>query len=131
MEAEELQRLVATWPFHSALGLRARDTDQGVLFEATPAAEHSIDGGAVLHGGIVATLLDTAATFALIGSTGDDWSTVDLRIDYLRPSPVSLLEVRGRVIHAGSRFGRASAELTEAGSGRLLATAVGTFVRSS
>jgi uncharacterized protein (TIGR00369 family) len=130
MEIEDLQRLVDSSPVHGALALRARAAEDGVLFDAAPQVGHSLNGGDVLHGGVVATMLDTAATFALIDSTGTDWSTVDLRIDYLRPAPVAPLEVRGRVIQAGRRFGRAAAELADPGSGRLLAAAVGTFVRS-
>lgn len=129
METEGLQRLLDEMPLHRALGLRLRGGDDGVLFGATPTRDHSIDGGDVVHGGIVATLLDIAATFALIDSTGVDWSTVDLRIDYLRPAPVAPLEVRGRVIQAGRRFGRSGAQLSDPG-GRLLATAVGTFVKN-
>ncbi len=130
METEELQRLVDTSPVHRALGLRARAAQAGVVFDASPGPEHTTDERDVLHGGVVATILDTAATFALIDSTGADWSTVDLRIDYLRPAPVAPLEVSGHVVQAGRRIGRARAELAERGSGRLLASAVGTFVRA-
>lgn len=130
METEELQRLVDTSPVHRTLGLRARAAEEGVLFDTAPDREHSTDGGDVLHGGVVATMLDTAATFALIESTGTDWSTVDLRIDYLRPAPVAPLEIRGHVVRAGRQFGRAKAELSDPRSGRLLAEAVGTFVRN-
>lgn len=130
METEQLQRVVDASPVHRALGLRARPAGDGVLFEASPGPEHSLDGGDVLHGGTVATMLDTAATFALIDSTETDWSTVDLRVDYLRPVPVGSLEVRGRVVHAGRRLGRASAEIADPRSGRLLAAAIGTFVNN-
>jgi uncharacterized protein (TIGR00369 family) len=130
METEELQRLLDASPIHGALGMRALAAQEGVVFETAPTDEHSVDGGEFLHGGIVATLLDTAATFALIDATGTDWSTVDLRIDYLRPAPVAPLEVRGLVLHAGRRFGRAKAELADPGTGRVLAAAVGAFVRN-
>jgi uncharacterized protein (TIGR00369 family) len=130
METERLQQFVDASPLHGALGLRARAARDGVLFEATPGPDHSLDGGDVVHGGVVATMLDTAATFALIVATDTDWSTVDLRVDYLRPVPVGTLEIRGRVIQAGRRLGRASAELADPQSGRLFAAAVGTFVRN-
>ena len=110
--------------------MRARAAEGSVLFDAAPGREHSTEGTDMLHGGVVAAMLDTAATFALIAATGIDWSTVDLRIDYLRPAPVGPLVVRGTVVHAGRRFARARAELTEPRNGRLLAEAVGTFVRN-
>ncbi len=130
MESEELQRLVDTSPLHGALRMRAHVTDDGICFDAEPGPEHSAGEGGSLHGGVVATLLDAAATFALIASTGIDWSTVDLRVDFLRPAPLAALEVRGHVVRAGRRFGRAKAELADPRSARLLAEAVGTFVRN-
>jgi uncharacterized protein (TIGR00369 family) len=77
---------------------------------------------------VIATLLDTAATFALIQASGTDWATVDLRIDYLRPAPCTELLIKGSAVHVGSRLGRATAELSEPGTG-ILATAAGTFTR--
>jgi uncharacterized protein (TIGR00369 family) len=43
----------------------------------------------VVHGGIVTTLLDTVGGAAVIGRLGKTlpMATLDLRIDYLRPSP--------------------------------------------
>lgn len=130
MHIDELQRLLDTSPVHSGLGLRVRLAGDGLVLDATPGPAHAVDGGTFLHGGVIATILDTVATFALIDATGSDWSTVDLRIDYLRPVPISLLQVTGRTAQVGRQFGRASAELTDPGTGRLLASAVGTFVRS-
>ncbi|MDA8312423.1 MAG: PaaI family thioesterase [Actinomycetota bacterium] len=129
MRAEELQHLLDTSAVHRTLELRARAAEEGVVLDATPSDEHSIGGG-VVHGGVVATMLDTAASFALIEETGTDWSTIDLRVDYLRPVPIARLEVRGRVTQVGSRFGRARAELADPRTGKLLAEAVGTFARN-
>lgn len=130
MQTDELQQLLDASPVHRGLGLRARVAEEGVMLDATPDSGHSADGGASLHGGVIATVLDTAATFALIDATGTDWSTVDIRVDFLRPAPVAPLEVSGRTVQVGRRFGRANAELVEPSTGRLLASAVGTFVRS-
>lgn len=129
MEVEELQRLVDASPVHGSLGLTVRLTGDDLVLEAAPGTAHSVDGGDFLHGGVIATILDTAATFALIDATGTDWSTVDLRIDYLRPAPVAPLQASARTAQVGRRFGRATAELVEPGGGRVFATAVGTFVR--
>jgi uncharacterized protein (TIGR00369 family) len=132
MQLADLQRLLDDAPVHRALRLQvvSCDADRLVL-RAEASAEHAgTDGGEFLHGGVVATVLDTAATFALIAATGDDWSTVDLRLDYLRPAPAGALEARAAVVQAGRRLGRATAELIPAGSGRVLACAAGTFARA-
>jgi uncharacterized protein (TIGR00369 family) len=132
MQASDLQRMLDAGPVHRALGLRvARSGDGDVVLRAEAGAEHlGEDGADFLHGGVVATVLDTAATFALIGATGTDWSTVDLRVDYLRPAPAGQLEARGSTLHIGARLGRATAELFAADSDRLVARATGTFARA-
>jgi uncharacterized protein (TIGR00369 family) len=132
MEASEMQRLLDSTPLHRALGLRVTSVgDDGVVLRAEAGPEHLVeDGGEYLHGGVVATVLDSAATFALIGVTGTDWSTVDLRVDYLRPTPAGALEIRGSAVQVGRRLGRARAELLADGTGAVLASATGTFVRA-
>lgn len=91
-----------------------------------PASENGAGTG-VAHGGALATLLDTALTFALIAAADRDWATVDLRVDYLRPVAIDEVSVRARVVHAGRRTGRAEGEVVDA-SGATCARAVGTFV---
>jgi uncharacterized protein (TIGR00369 family) len=132
MPPSELQHLMDASPVHCRLRLTVMTADEtGLTCRAEPGAgETGGDGGQFLHGGVVATLLDTAATFALINATGTDWSTVDLRTDFLRPAAVGALLVSGTVVQAGKRLGRASATLSDAVSGRLLATCSGTFVRT-
>ncbi len=133
MDADDLQRLVDASPVHRALRLHVAGADEGtVRLTAETGAEHAgEDGGEFLHGGVVATLLDTAATFALIQATGTDWGTVDLRIDFIRPAPAGPLTAEATAVHVGRRLGRASAELTDPSAGRLIATAAGTFVRTT
>lgn len=82
-----------------------------------------------VHGGIVATLLDTTATWALIVSTGEVWTTVDVRIDYLRPTPTGALRTTGTVVTTGRSLGRATAVLS-GDDGRVTAVANGTFTRA-
>ena len=74
-------------PLHRELEMRVQPAGGGrVVIEAVAGTAHlNAEGAGVVHGGIIATLLDAATTFALIALDGDDWSTVDLRIDYLRP----------------------------------------------
>lgn len=129
MPIERLRALLDEPPLHRSLGLEVAVVREGELVVvARPGEEHAVGPGQ-LHGGVVATILDTAATFALVAATGTDWGTVDLRVDYLRPAPVGRLEATARVLHAGRRLGRASATLSDPTTGRTLATAVGAFAR--
>jgi uncharacterized protein (TIGR00369 family) len=138
MPPDDLQSLIDSSPVHRALRLRVASGDVATgdgarlrLAAETGPAHAGEDGSPFLHGGVIATLLDTAATFALIQASGTDWGTVDLRIDFVRPAPSGPLMADARALHVGRRLGRASAELTDPSTGRLLATATGTFARTA
>ena len=133
MRPDELQRLIDASPVHRGLHLRVISANEKqVRLAGETGREHvGEDGSDYLHGGVIATLLDTTATFALIQATGVDWGTVDLRIDFVRPAPAGPLLANASATHVGRRLGRASAELADPATGRLLASAVGTFVRTA
>jgi uncharacterized protein (TIGR00369 family) len=57
-----------------------------------------------VHGGVLSTLADTAggaACFAMLDSEEDRISTVDLRIDYLRPGPPADLVCEAVIVRMG------------------------------
>jgi len=123
-----LQQQLDGIPVHAGQQLRIVAAPGGVRVEGVLGAEsargRSYDQA---HGGVVAALLDTVATFALIATTGQPWTTVDVRVDYLRPVPLGPVVLTGGVVRAGRTVGRARAELLD-GEGHSCATAIGTFV---
>jgi uncharacterized protein (TIGR00369 family) len=127
MTRDEAEALLASVELHRLLGLSLLDWGEGsvTLGFAPPSLARAAGGGPV-HGGAIATALDTTACFALISAVGVDCSTIDLRTDFLRPAVDDELLVTGSVIRAGRRFGCAEATLST-GDGRALATARGTF----
>jgi uncharacterized protein (TIGR00369 family) len=131
MLSSELQALLDQSPLHRGMGLRITElTEDSLTLEGEAGEIHVNSGGAsVVHGGVLALILDTAATFVLMHATGADWSTVDLRVDFLRPVPTGPLRARAVPDHIGRRVGRASAVLVPIGRSAPHARAVGTFVR--
>ena len=82
-----------------------------------------------VHGGIAATLLDSALGCA-VQTTLDEgvaYTTVSLEVKYLRAIRLDAGELRAEafVVHAGRRQATAEARLTDPG-GRVLATATTT-----
>jgi uncharacterized protein (TIGR00369 family) len=128
MTREEAQRLLASCAFHGELGLELVEWEVGrVTFEFVPPASTRADGNGGVHGGALATAIDTAATFAVISSLGHDASTVDLRLDYLRPALDRSFVVEGTTSRAGKRLAWADAALSTL-DGRLVACGRGTFI---
>lgn len=128
MDDKRLQQIFDGIPAHATHPMRLSLTD-GVLTMRGVLDDRSARGEGMdqLHGGVIAALLDTAATLVLGATNGEPWSTVDLRVDYLRPVPLGACHVEASVVRAGRRVARSTASLYDSAS-RLCATATGAFV---
>ena len=119
-------------PVATLLGFDIVDVGAGeVTFEMTPAEKHYNPIGSV-HGGVVATLLDTVMGCALhtLLPRGAWYTTLDVNVRYhrgitLRTGTVSSV---GTVVHNGRRTATAEGRVVEKSTGRLLATATSTLL---
>jgi uncharacterized protein (TIGR00369 family) len=100
-------------------------------FEGTPGEQHYNPIG-VVHGGYVATLLDSAMGCAVetLQSAGTGYTTLELKVNFTRPLTVDTGRVlaEGIVVHAGSRVATAEARLFSARTGKLLAHGTSTLL---
>jgi uncharacterized protein (TIGR00369 family) len=104
------------------LHLRCERTQGGCIARHTLAAHHcGLEG--IAHGGIVCTLLDEVAAWALILHTSKLGLTTDMRTRFDAPVPTGMrLVLEAWVEHADGRRARTHAELRDEGE-RVLATA--------
>jgi uncharacterized protein (TIGR00369 family) len=86
-------------------------------------------GGSIVHGGLVATLLDTAMGHACWNGLEDGQSflTADLHVDFFRSARPGTLRAEGRVVHRTRRAVFCAADLLDA-EGTLLASARATQI---
>jgi len=84
----------------------------------------------VLHGGVTATLIDTAMAFAVITRLAEDEraSTIDLTVHYLRPHTTGTITCTGKVVRAGKKIFTVSADVVNE-QGKLIATALSTYTK--
>lgn len=95
-------------PFNRFLGIRVETLAAGVCVLRLPWRPELVGDPfrPAVHGGVTATLVDTAggaACFSLLEKPTERVSTVDMRIDYLRPGANADLLCRARVIRMGNR----------------------------
>ncbi|MCL8383482.1 PaaI family thioesterase [Xanthobacter aminoxidans] len=116
-------------PFNAWLGLRAVSASpDGVVFELEARQEFvSTPERQIVHGGVLASLLDAAAIYAVITATGCLQTTVDLRVDYHATAAVGVLRARGTLVRLGKTLSCSEARV-EDHSGRLVASGRGTFL---
>lgn len=84
----------------------------------------------LLHGGVTATLIDTAMAFAVITclTREEKASTVDLNVHYLRPHLEGKIFCTAKIIKAGKRLLTVTAEVANE-QGKLIATSLATYTK--
>ena len=116
-------------PIMDTLGMTDLRPERGRVVVEMPAAEFHYNPLGGVHGGVISTLLDTAAACAVHSTleVGEVYTSVDLSVKFLRPVTVDsgLLTCEGTVIQRGRRTALAQAQLTDA-AGRLVAHATST-----
>ena len=113
-------------PIASTLGFTIVEAEKGrVVCELDPAEFHFNPIGSV-HGGVYATVLDTATGCAVHSTlpAGTRYTSLDLSVKFLRALRAESGPVRceGEVVHEGSRMALAEARLWD-NAGALCATA--------
>ena len=125
---ETVQRLIGRAPYHQWLGLQVLAVhEDGIDLKAQWREEWVVNPERrYTHGGILAALVDLAADWALVKTTGRGVPTIDLRIDYHAPAMPGDLIAKGRVVKAGGQVSTAEARIYDA-NGKLLASGRGAY----
>ena len=118
-------------PFIAFLGVRVTlvDTEAGrvgMTMPMRPELERSGQIQGQYHGGPIAAFIDIAGDFAVAIKVGGGVPTINLRIDYLRPSTGAHLEAVATARRVGRTVGVVDIEVTDT-EGRLTAIGRGTY----
>jgi len=117
-------------PFAKLLGIEIDSVEPGHAVLSMKLRHEHMRNNAIAHGGVIATLIDSAMAIAIMAllEENERTVTVDLTIHYLRPVPEGSAKASARVVRAGRRVVTVSAELFD-GEGKLAATAISTYLR--
>lgn len=125
---DRLRRRLASAPALAGLKLDLEELGLDTCVLRLPYREEITNGSGTVHGGVLATLADTAVAFAL--STNFDgkmgFATADLTIHYLSRAR-SEVRARARILKKGRRVCVGDVEIVDAG-GRAAARCLATFV---
>ena len=117
-------------PFPQLLGLELVDLKFGEAVLKLKMRDDLRQPYGLLHGGATASLIDTATAFAVISAyeKGEQSTTVDLTVHFLRPHTTGEVVCTARVARAGRRITTVSAEVVNE-QGKLIATALSTYMK--
>lgn len=115
-------------PLADHLGFRVAEAEQGIVtVELIPQETHHNIAGTV-HGGVLCVIADSAMGLAF-GTTlepGQTFTTVEQKINFLRPVFDKTLRARGEVIQRGRTLGLLQCRISDADD-RLVAFATSTY----
>ncbi len=126
---EKLQERISRGPFHRWLGVEVTEvTEDAVHFRVPFREEMTVHPERhYTHGGILATIIDMAADYAIMARTGNAVPTIDIRVDYHRAAIQCDMLATARVVRLGRVYSTAEAEVRDP-EGKLLASGRGTFL---
>lgn len=117
-------------PFSKLIGMRLVDLEPDIAVMRIEMRDDLRHPGGVLHGGVTATLIDTAMAFAVrtrLAPT-DNTATIDLTVHYLRPHFNGAFTCTAKVVRAGKRIFTVSADVVNEDNEHI-ATAVSTYTK--
>ncbi len=131
-QQRRIARALETVPFARLLGIELESVEPGRSVMTLQIREELKQNNAVVHGGAIASLIDTSTAFAILTLLAENerTTTVDLTISYIRPLVTGVAQCSARVLRAGGKIIVVSAEVLDQ-AGNLAATALSTYLRTS
>ena len=116
-------------PITNLMNIELVAIEEGQVTFGVEPAEYHYNPLGVVHGGLAATLVDSAMTCAILSTAppGTYYTTLELHVNYIRPVKVNTgyLKSVGQVIHIGRRVATAEARVVDQ-NGKLYAHATTT-----
>lgn len=109
MEIAQLTQLMEEFiPFNRHLGIKVTGCEPGRAHLSLPFKDHFVGDPLrpALHGGVLSTMVDVSGGLAVWTNLLDPRgrvSTIDLRIDYLRPARLETVDAVAVVVRQGNR----------------------------
>jgi uncharacterized protein (TIGR00369 family) len=129
-QVERISNALDSVPYAKLLGISLTQIDSGTATLKMPVRKQLTQNHGVVHGGAMASLIDSATAFAIISllEPQEKVTTVDLTISYLRPVTKGTLNCAAKVVRSGRRLLVVSAEVFDDAQ-KLVATALSTYIR--
>lgn len=116
-------------PFIRLLGLEIEKFEHGTCSSRLRIKDTLLNKHGVVHGGVIYSLADISMGVAVYSTLkkGEETSTVEIKINYLKPAKTSLLTCEAKILKKGKNIAVMEAEI-RSGEKTLIAKALGTFM---
>ena len=109
-------------PVSELIGFEVSEASEGHVVVVLQAGTRHFNPMGTVHGGILCDIADAAMgiAFATTLAPGESFTTVELKINFLRPVRNAQLRAAGRVVQRGRTIGYVECEITDE-NGKLVA----------
>lgn len=116
--------------FPRSLGIELDSIEPGRARLSLEVKQRHLQLAGVMHGGAIATLIDTAVAFAIVGASkpGARFTTIEMKVNYLSAIREGRVIAEARLIRDGRRIVVAECDLFDS-TGRLAAKGLLTYMR--
>ncbi len=117
-----------TCPYYTLLNMKIREVKDGYARLTMKLEEKHLQFLKTVHGGAIASLADSAAAWATVGSAGVETTpvTVEMKINFLAPVESGLLVAEARIVHRGKTISLSDVEVKD-NKGRIVAKSLVTY----
>ena len=117
-----------TCPYYTLLNMKIREVKDGYARLTMELEEKHLQFLKTVHGGAIASLADSAAAWATVGSAGLETIpvTVEMKINFLAPVESGLLVAEARIVHKGKTISVSDVEVKD-NKGRIVAKSLVTY----
>ncbi len=129
-QTRRLRAAAKAVPFFRLLAIEVVEVTSGNATLSLEVRKELTQNHGVVHGGAIASLIDSAMAFAIIPllAPKERVTTVDLTISYLRPLTKGRATATAKVVKSGRRLFVVTADVLD-NDGRLAATALSTYIK--
>jgi uncharacterized protein (TIGR00369 family) len=116
--------------FPKLIGIEIDDIEPGRARLSLEVVEKHRQLQGIMHGGAIATLIDTAVAFAIVGASEPNakFTTIELKVNYLSPLVEGRVVADARLIRDGKRIIVAECDVFDP-TGKLAAKGLLTYMR--
>jgi len=114
-DEKRLREIFGKIPYVQLIGIELARIERGSATLRLNLRDELMRNGGIAHGGVIASLIDTASAFAVMSGLepGQTTTTIDLTIQYLRPLVKGQARARARVLRSGRRVAVVSVDVTD------------------
>jgi uncharacterized protein (TIGR00369 family) len=126
---EIISKVVNQSPYFSLLSMKIKDLEWGIAVLEVDLGEKHLQPFGYVHGGVIASVMDAAAFWAVFPQVKDGMglTTVEIKVNYLAPIQKGKLITKGKCIKVGKTLALGEAYI-HGSEGNLLAHGTATMM---